>query len=88
MSNSSKRLLGSGPAKLQRIGLKTGGVAKGWIPEKQTGDGSILQIGVAGGKGNKNGVTLEKIAENIGISMGSTITIHNGIKGGVKCKVV
>ena len=44
-----KRLLGSGPAKLQRIGLETGVVSRGWSPEPYPDEEIVLQLGL----GNK-----------------------------------
>lgn len=82
---SKKRLLGSGPAKLQRIGLETGAVSEGWVPAAYPEDPIILQLG--SGIGKKK-APLNEIIQKIGINDPSIITVSCNSLSDINCEIV
>ena len=83
MVSSKKRLLGSGPAKLQRIGLETGIVSRGWSPEPYPDQEIVLQLGL----GNNNKIPLKNIIKQIGMEDPSIVSIGKTSKADFECKI-
>lgn len=83
MVDSKKRLLGSGPAKLQRIGLETGIVSRGWSPEPYPDQEIVLQLGL----GNNNKIPLKNIIKQIGMEDPSIVSVGKTSKADFECKI-
>ena len=83
MVSSKKRLLGSGPAKLQRIGLETGVVSEGWSPEPYPDEEIVLQLGL--GKNSK--IPLKEIIKQIGMEDPSIVTVGTTSKADFECEI-
>ena len=83
MVSSKKRLLGSGPAKLQRIGLETGVVSKGWSPEPYPDEEIVLQLGL----GINNKIPFKEIMKQIGMEDPSFVSIGTTSKADFECEI-
>ncbi len=85
VGSSKKRLLGSGPAKLQRIGLETGIVSEGWSPELYPDEEIVFQLGSGIGRG---GIPIREIIQHIGFNEPSFVTVGNNPVANFSCELV
>ena len=81
-----RRIIGSAPAVMQRVGLETGTLSAGWSPADPPKSPSILQLGHSN---NETGsFTLEEIIDSLEIKEPAVLTISTNSEADFSCGLV